>query len=132
MIARAAGADALVLVPSGEGELAAGERVRYLPLRLASRVASAFHRAALVARQHGRRAAGAAARCAGSGRCEYGAYRPTARAVSCAATASQAKASSDDDPRDVADGDEREQVPRRLDPELEPRREGEQEDAAGR
>ena len=33
MIARAAGADALVLVPSGEGELAAGERVRYLRLR---------------------------------------------------------------------------------------------------
>jgi molybdopterin molybdotransferase len=33
MIARAAGADALVLVPSGEGELATGERVRYLPLR---------------------------------------------------------------------------------------------------
>ncbi len=32
MIARAAGADALVLVPSGEGELAAGERVRYLSL----------------------------------------------------------------------------------------------------
>ena len=32
MIARAAGADALVLVPSGEGELAAGERVRYLRL----------------------------------------------------------------------------------------------------
>ncbi len=33
MIARAAGADALVLVPSGEGELAAGESVRYLSLR---------------------------------------------------------------------------------------------------
>jgi len=33
MIARAAGADALVLVPAGEGELAAGERVRYLRLR---------------------------------------------------------------------------------------------------
>ena len=33
MIARAAGADALVLVPSGEGELAAGETVRYLRLR---------------------------------------------------------------------------------------------------
>jgi molybdopterin molybdotransferase len=33
MIVRAAGADALVLVPSGEGELAAGERVRYLRLR---------------------------------------------------------------------------------------------------
>jgi molybdopterin molybdotransferase len=33
MIARAATADALVLVPAGEGELAAGERVRYLPLR---------------------------------------------------------------------------------------------------
>ena len=32
MIARAAGADALVLVPSGEGELAAGEHVRYLSL----------------------------------------------------------------------------------------------------
>jgi len=32
MIARAAGADALVLVPSGEGELAAGEQVRYLRL----------------------------------------------------------------------------------------------------
>jgi molybdopterin molybdotransferase len=32
MIARAAGADALVLVPSGEGELAAGELVRYLSL----------------------------------------------------------------------------------------------------
>ena len=32
MIARAAGADALVLVPSGEGELAAGETVRYLRL----------------------------------------------------------------------------------------------------
>jgi molybdopterin molybdotransferase len=32
MIARAAAADALVLVPRGEGELAAGERVRYLPL----------------------------------------------------------------------------------------------------
>jgi molybdopterin molybdotransferase len=32
MIARAAGADALVLVPSGEGELAAGEAVRYLRL----------------------------------------------------------------------------------------------------
>ena len=30
MIARAAGADALVLVPSGEGELAAGRAVRYL------------------------------------------------------------------------------------------------------
>ena len=33
MIARAAGADALVLVPSGEGRLEPGERVRYLPLR---------------------------------------------------------------------------------------------------
>jgi molybdopterin molybdotransferase len=32
MIARAAGADALVLVLSGEGELAAGELARYLPL----------------------------------------------------------------------------------------------------
>jgi molybdopterin molybdotransferase len=32
MIARAAGADALVLVPAGEGELAAGDAVRYLPL----------------------------------------------------------------------------------------------------
>jgi len=32
MIARAAAADALVLVPSGEGELAAGERVSYLRL----------------------------------------------------------------------------------------------------
>jgi molybdopterin molybdotransferase len=32
MIARAAAADALVLVPSGEGELAAGEQVRYLRL----------------------------------------------------------------------------------------------------
>jgi molybdopterin molybdotransferase len=32
MIARAAGADALVLAPRGEGELVAGERVRYLPL----------------------------------------------------------------------------------------------------
>ena len=32
MIARAAGADALVLVPRGQGELAAGESVRYLPL----------------------------------------------------------------------------------------------------
>ena len=32
MIARAAAADALVHVPRGEGELAAGSRVRYLPL----------------------------------------------------------------------------------------------------
>jgi molybdopterin molybdotransferase len=32
MIARAAAADALVLVPRGEGGLVAGERVRYLPL----------------------------------------------------------------------------------------------------
>ena len=32
MIVRAAEADALVLVPRGEGELAAGEPVRYLPL----------------------------------------------------------------------------------------------------
>jgi molybdopterin molybdotransferase len=32
MIARAAGATALVLVPHGEGELRAGERVRYLPV----------------------------------------------------------------------------------------------------
>ncbi|MGZ8706635.1 MAG: molybdopterin molybdotransferase MoeA [Gaiellaceae bacterium] len=32
MIVRAAAADALVLVPRGEGELVAGERVRYLPL----------------------------------------------------------------------------------------------------
>ncbi len=32
MIARAAGADALVFVPRGEGELAAGTAVRYLPL----------------------------------------------------------------------------------------------------
>jgi molybdopterin molybdotransferase len=32
MIARAAGADALVLVPSGQGELAAGENVHYLRL----------------------------------------------------------------------------------------------------
>jgi molybdopterin molybdotransferase len=32
MIARAAAADALVLVPAGEGELPAGERVRYLHL----------------------------------------------------------------------------------------------------
>jgi molybdopterin molybdotransferase len=32
MIARAAAADALVLVPRGEGELVVGERVRYLPL----------------------------------------------------------------------------------------------------
>src|SRR5918993_641233 len=33
MIARAAGADALVVVPLGEGELAAGEQVRFLRLR---------------------------------------------------------------------------------------------------
>jgi molybdopterin molybdotransferase len=33
MIARAAAADALVLVPAGEGELPAGERVRFLRLR---------------------------------------------------------------------------------------------------
>ena len=32
MIVRAAAADALVLAPRGDGELAAGERVRYLPL----------------------------------------------------------------------------------------------------
>jgi hypothetical protein len=32
MIVRAAGADALVLAPRGEGKLAAGERVRYLSL----------------------------------------------------------------------------------------------------
>jgi len=32
MIARAAAADALVFAPRGEGELAAGESVRYLPL----------------------------------------------------------------------------------------------------
>ena len=32
MIARAAGADALVLVPRGAGELAAGASVRYLRL----------------------------------------------------------------------------------------------------
>jgi molybdopterin molybdotransferase len=32
MIARAAGADALVLVPAGEGDLAAGDAVRYLRL----------------------------------------------------------------------------------------------------
>jgi predicted xylose isomerase-like sugar epimerase len=32
MIARAAGADALVLVPSGDGELASGATVRYLEL----------------------------------------------------------------------------------------------------
>jgi molybdopterin biosynthesis enzyme len=32
MIVRAASADALVFVPRGEGELGAGERVRYLPL----------------------------------------------------------------------------------------------------
>ena len=32
MIARAATANALVFVPRGEGELAAGEPVRYLPL----------------------------------------------------------------------------------------------------
>jgi molybdopterin molybdotransferase len=32
MIARAAGADALVLIPRGEGELAAGTTVRYLRL----------------------------------------------------------------------------------------------------
>ena len=32
MIVRAAAADALVLAPRGEGELAAGETVLYLPL----------------------------------------------------------------------------------------------------
>ena len=32
MIARAAAADALVLAPRGEGDLAAGDSVRYLPL----------------------------------------------------------------------------------------------------
>ena len=32
MIVRAAAADALVLAPRGEGELAAGATVRYLPL----------------------------------------------------------------------------------------------------
>ena len=32
MIARAAGADALVLAPRGDGELAPGDVVRYLPL----------------------------------------------------------------------------------------------------
>jgi molybdopterin molybdotransferase len=32
MIVRAAGAEALLLAPRGDGELAAGERVRYLPL----------------------------------------------------------------------------------------------------
>ena len=35
MIARAAGADALVLVLAGEGEVAAGELVRYLAAELA-------------------------------------------------------------------------------------------------
>jgi molybdopterin biosynthesis enzyme len=33
MIARAAAADALVLAPRGNGELASGTTVRYLPLR---------------------------------------------------------------------------------------------------
>ena len=33
MIVRAAAADALVLVPRGEGELAAGAEVRYLSAR---------------------------------------------------------------------------------------------------
>jgi len=33
MIARAAAADALVLAPRGDGELAQGTTVRYLPLR---------------------------------------------------------------------------------------------------
>jgi molybdopterin biosynthesis enzyme len=32
MIVRAAGADALVLAPRGEGELSAGDPARYLPL----------------------------------------------------------------------------------------------------
>jgi hypothetical protein len=32
MIVRAAAADALVHVPRGDGELAAGEQVRFLPL----------------------------------------------------------------------------------------------------
>ena len=32
MIARAAAADALVHIPRGTGQLAAGSRVRYLPL----------------------------------------------------------------------------------------------------
>jgi len=32
MIARAATADALVYAPRGDGELAAGDTVRYLPL----------------------------------------------------------------------------------------------------
>jgi molybdopterin biosynthesis enzyme len=32
MIARAASADSLVLVPQGDGEVVAGETVRYLPL----------------------------------------------------------------------------------------------------
>jgi molybdopterin biosynthesis enzyme len=32
MIARAAGANALLFAPRGEGTLAAGARVRYLPL----------------------------------------------------------------------------------------------------
>jgi hypothetical protein len=36
MIVRAAGADALVHVPRGEGELAAGTTVRYLPLERAT------------------------------------------------------------------------------------------------
>ena len=62
MIARAAGADALVLVPAGEGELAAGERVRYLPSAArAERLSLPPHSRS---RAHGRRAAGAAVRCA--------------------------------------------------------------------
>ena len=73
MIVRAAEADALVLVPRGEGELAAGLAVRYLPLasrRRPARVASRSRRRSVEERGRVARAGGSAragGRSAGAG-----------------------------------------------------------------
>ena len=116
MIAQAAMADALVLVPRGDGELEAGERVRYLTL--ASR--------RLPQLGCSRRA------CPRDERAPDGARGPPARpdtARSGPRRARQLRADGEPDEHertaslDVADRDEREQVPRRVEPEPEPRRE---------
>ena len=113
MIAQAATADALVLVPRGDGELEAGSAVSYLGsvARSQRRRAAAPLAHRVRARAHDARCTGPARPLAprGPGTARSGRPRPRR-----AARRGDAPASATSTRRrlDVADGDEREQVPR--------------------
>ena len=126
MIARAAGADALVLVPVGEGRLEPASASAISRCGRSERLSLPPHlRSSRGTRPPSNRSRG-----------PLRGIRPLRiRRVPADGQSGQLRrdrepgeGERDDDPRDVPDGDEREQVPRRLDPERELRREGEQED----